>query len=332
MNKRDIARRVVAGEECEAVPYHIVFLGPLADKVRTHFGNDDINRAVGNYLNWGLPPAEVGVTQLESGDWIDEWGVTWKDTKVNRGYAVAHPLEQPDLKLLKKPALNPHGRLAGMKEACERDADLFLIAWCGDLFERAHFLRGMENLLVDIHERPQFVHGLLDVCHEFCLELVKLLADFPVDAISLSDDYGHQGGPLFSLTHFREFIKPRLKALFEAIRSAGKYTMLHSCGDVSLFLPDLIELGLDILHPVQPDAMDVHAIKREYGKDICLYGGISTQGLLRFGTPEEIRETVRRTKSRLGRGGKYILAPSLDLTHDTPFENFLALLEAAQSD
>jgi len=331
MNPGEIVRRTVAGRECGEVPYHIVFLGPLADTVREHFSNPDINRAVGNYLNWGLPPAEVGVTRLESGDWIDEWGVTWRETGVNRGYVLDHPLKRPDLRLLRKPALHPHRRLEGMKEACERDADLFLVAWCGDLFERAHFLRGMADLLVDMHERPRFVHALLDVCLEFCLEQVGLLARFPVDAISLSDDYGHQSGPLFSPAHFREFIRPRLKVLFEAVHSAGKLMMLHSCGDVSPFLPDLVELGLDILHPVQPEAMDVEVVKREYGRDLCLYGGISTQRLLRFGTPDRVREAVRRTKSSLSRGGRYILAPSLDLTHDIPFQNFLAFLEAARN-
>ena len=289
-----------------------------------------MNRAVGNYLRWDIPPNPVGRVDLSEDEWIDEWAVRWKGGKLDRGYIVDHPLKDPDLKALRVPKFNLAQRSAGMKEMCEENADLFLLAWCGDMFERAHFLRGMANLLVDMHEHPAFVHGLLDRCLEFCLAGVRMLAGFPVDAIILSDDYGQQTGALFSPRHFREFIKPRLRVLFEAIRKTGKRVALHSCGDVSLFVPDLLDVGLEILHPVQAEAMDVRRIKEDYGRDLCIIGGISGQRLLRFASPNEIRESVRRDKAVLARGGGYILAPNLDLTHDVPFENVLAFLEAAR--
>ena len=100
---------------------------------------------------------------------------------------------------------------------------------------------------------------------------------------------------------------------------------------MSLFVPDFVELGLDILHPVQPDAMDAHRIKTEFGKRLCLFGGISIQRLLRFGKPDAIRAAVAAEKEFLSRGGGYICAPTLDLTHDVPFENVLAFLDAARS-
>ncbi len=330
MTKREIVRRAVAHLETETVPYHVVFLGPLRERVQTHFGEADLNRAVGNYLVWEIPPAEVGSVRVAEDEWIDEWGVHWKGGVLNRGDIVEYPLKTPDLSRLKRPDPTDPARAEGMEALCRSNADLYLLSWCGAMFEQAHFLRGMDNLLIDLYENPDFVHGLLDRLLEFSLGLVEMLARFPVDAIALSDDYGHQQGPLISPAHFRTFIKPRLKTLFDAIRATGKTVALHSCGNVTAFVPDLIEIGLDILNPVQPEAMDVHRIKQEFGKDLCLYGGISAQQLIRFGTPDDIRATVRREKELLSRGGGYILAPNLDLTHDMPFENVLALIEAAQ--
>jgi uroporphyrinogen decarboxylase len=329
MTKRDMVRRAVAGRETPAVPYHVVFLGPLRQKVSDHFGGGDLNRAVGNYLVWELPPAEIGRVDLPGGEWLDEWGVRWRSTGVNRGYVVGHPLRGAGLAGFKTPELLPTRRTAGLREACDRDGDLYLLAWCGAIFEQAHFLRGMEDLLVDMHEDPAFVHGLLDLCLQFNLDMVSLLASYPVDAIILSDDYGQQRGPIMSPAHWREFVRPRLKVLFAAIRAAGKRVALHSCGDVSLLIRDLVDIGLEILHPVQPESMDLRALKREF-KGLCLYGGLSAQGLVRFGSPAQIREAVRRAKEDLARDGGFILAPTLDLTHDVPFENVLAFLEAAQ--
>ena len=330
MTKRDIVRRTVAGRATPVVPYHVVFLGPLRRKMADHFGNEDLNRAVGNHLVWELPPAEVGRVELPGGEWLDEWGVRWRSTGVNRGYVVGHPLRGAKLDGFKAPPLRPAERMAGLREACEREGDLYQLAWCGALFEQAHFLRGMEDLLVDMIEDPAFVHGLLDVCLQFNLDMVSALAPYPVDAVILSDDYGQQRGPIMSPAHWGEFVRPRLKTLFTAIRATGKRVALHSCGDVSLFVRDLVDLGLEVLHPVQPESMDLSALKREFGGSLCLYGGVSAQGTVRFGSPAQVREAVRRAKEELSRHGRFILAPTLDLTHDVPFENALAFIEAAQ--
>lgn len=329
MTKRDIVRQVVSGHELPAVPYHVVFLGPLRQKVAEHFRAEDLNRAVGNYLVWELPPAEVGRVDLPNGEWRDEWGVRWRGTGINRGYIVEHPLRSAEIAGFKPPDGRLAARMDGLREICERYSDLYLFAWSGALFEQAHFLRGMEGLLVDMYENPTFVHNLLDICLQFNLDMVSALAAYPVDAIILSDDYGQQRGPIMSPAMWREFIRPRLKVLFAAIRAAGKRVALHSCGDVSLFVPDLLELGLEILHPVQPDSMDIHAVKRDFGDALCIYGGVSAQTTIRFGTPEQIRDTVRREAELLSRNGRFILAPTLDLTHDVPFENVLAFIESA---
>ena len=119
------------------------------------------------------------------------------------------------------------------------------------------------------------------------------------------------------------------KKLFARIRGAGLFTFLHSCGNVSELVPDLMEVGLDVLHPVQPEAMDIVSLKAEYGDKLAFYGGISTQQTLPRGTPEEVEAEVRRTVDLMSEGGGYILAPGITLQHDIPLENILAFINAA---
>ena len=152
-----------------------------------------------------------------------------------------------------------------------------------------------------------------------------------MDGIFLSDDYGHQQSLLMSPYHWQEFIKPRLRELFAKIKDAGLFTFLHSCGNVSEIVPDLIQVGLDVLHPVQPEAMDIASLKTEYGDKLAFYGGISTQKTLPRGTPEEVEDEVRQTAQFMAEGGGYILAPGITLQHDIPLENILAFIKAARN-
>ena len=127
---------------------------------------------------------------------------------------------------------------------------------------------------------------------------------------------------------WRQFIKPRMAQMFERIRASGKFVILHTDGKVTEIMEDLIEIGLDVYNPLQPDVMDVFAVKREYGDRLCFYGGISVQQLLPFGSPAEVEAMTRRMIDQMGAGGGYILAPSHGILADTPVENVAALLEA----
>ena len=123
-------------------------------------------------------------------------------------------------------------------------------------------------------------------------------------------------------------LKPLYARLYERARRAGKFVVNHSCGNFSEILPDLIEIGLDVIQSVQPEAMDVYALKREYGSGITFWGGLGSQSILPFGTPSQIRAEVKRLVDEMGRGGGYILGPAKAVLDDTPAENFAAVLEA----
>jgi len=129
-------------------------------------------------------------------------------------------------------------------------------------------------------------------------------------------------------THFREYLKPRLKVMYDLAHKHGKDVYIHSCGDNSPILADLIEIGLDVYNPFQPEPQDVYALKREYGKDLTFEGGIGTQVLLPFGTPEGIRAEIRRLKTEIGKGGGFIISPTKPILPDVPTENAVACVEA----
>jgi len=297
-----------------------------------YYGVEDVDRAMENYILWlsWRPSPDFRGERLGGRLIRDEYGVIWNDLPENRGYVEHHPLKKSDLSGYRFPDSYAPGRFDGLEEQIATHEDMFLLAWVGDFFERAHFMRGLPQLLADLHLNPQFVHDLLDKIMEFLLGNLNQLAELGVDGIFLSDDYGHQHSLLMSPNHWREFIKPRLKKLFAEIKSKGLFTFLHSCGNVSQIIPDLIEIGLDVLHPIQPEAMDIWSLKAKYGDKLAFYGGIGTQQTLPRGTPEEVEAEVRRTVNIMSKSGGYILAPGITLQHDVPLENILAFLRAAQ--
>jgi len=333
MTKKETVIEAIRLRETLGIPYHIDFTPPVRKMLEEYYDTEDVDAAVGNYILWlsWHPSLDFQGRRLGNHLVQDEFGVIWNDLPENRGYVEHHPLDKPDLSGYEFPDPYAPGRFDGLKKRMEAHSDLFLLAWAGDLFERAHFLRGLTDLLADLYLNPQFVHDLLDNILEFLLGNVSQLAALGVDGIFLSDDYGHQHSLLMSPHHWREFIKPRLRELFARIKSEGLFTFLHSCGNVSEIIPDLIEVGLDVLHPIQPEAMDIASLKAEYGDQLAFYGGISTQRTLPRGTPREVEEEVRRTVRLMAKGEGYILAPGITLQHDVPLKNILAFIKAAQT-
>ena len=141
------------------------------------------------------------------------------------------------------------------------------------------------------------------------------------------DDWGQQRGLIMGPVLWREFIKPRIAALYGLVKAKGKRVFIHSCGKVAELLPDLIEIGVDVFNPFQPEVMDVEEMKRLHGGEITFFGGISTQKTLPYGTPAQVREEVRRLIDRVGKNGGYIAAPAHDVPKDAKPENVAAMIE-----
>ena len=200
------------------------------------------------------------------------------------------------------------------------------------LFERAWTMRGMENVFMDMVERPEFVHEFLDTIADWNLEVVNAMLDrFPFDGVEFGDDWGSQRGLLMGPDHWREFVKPRIKRMYAAVRGKGRKVFIHSCGKVDSVFDDLVEIGLNVFNPFQPEVMDTFALSKKYKGRLAFWGGISTQRLLPYGTPDDVRRDVKHILKTIGAGGGYIAAPAHSTPKDVPVENLVALIETLNS-
>ena len=333
MTPRELVLTALRHEETERCPYNLMLSPPAAERLAEHYGSEDLQGDLGLSLYlFGCAGKPLYASPAPYGPTItDEFGVVWSTSDLDRGYPVQHPLAEATLRGYQFPNPLAPERWATAREQARRYPEQLRLAVIGDLWERAHFLRGLDRLLMDLHEAPGFVHELLDRIGEYNLATLEGMAPLGPDGVFISDDYGFQDRLMMSPRDWREFVKPRLARLLAAAKRHGLATMLHSCGNVTAIVPDLIESGLDILHPIQPEAVDVWALKREYGRDLTLCGGISTQQTLAFGAPDDVRAEVVAKATELGRDGGYILEPGITLQADVPLANAVALIEAARA-
>ncbi len=205
-------------------------------------------------------------------------------------------------------------------------------AYSGSLYEWCGVLRGQEAFMIDLYEEPKFVEALVEkvsmVTKQMCLAAVRS----GVDVIACYDDFGMQNSLQISPQHWRKYIKPSWKMIWEAIKKENPEAIifLHSCGYIEDIIPDLIEIGVDVLHPIQPETMDVYKISDLYQKDLAIWGTVSCQRTMPFGTPQEVQAEIAERVSRLGSKGGFILSPANVLGPEVPLANVSAFIEAAR--
>ena len=200
------------------------------------------------------------------------------------------------------------------------------------IFETSWQIRSMEGLMIDMALAPRRAHRLLDRVTLRCAGMARHFALAGADVICLSSNVAAQAGLMMSLEHWREFFMPRLAHVVAETRSLRSDVLVrfHCDGNPTDIIPDLIEIGVDILNPVQPECMDLAALEREYGRDLSFWGAIGLQSTLPFETPEQVRETVRGTIEQMAEGGGLYLSPTHIIQPDVPWRNLVAFVEAAQ--
>lgn len=274
---------------------------------------------------------------------IDDWGIKWGKGPYYYDM-IDHPLKDAtveDLEDYPWPDPRDPARYEGLKDEARNlyettDYAIVTDPIFGGPFECAWWLRGFENFMVDMYTRPDFAEALLDKIMELYTGFYGRFLDEVgryVQVTQLGDDLGSQTGPLIPLSLFRRYLKPRHKRLFDLFHSKSRAKVFfHSCGSVYPFINDLIEIGLDILNPIQPLAamMDVGRLKREFGDKLSFHGGIDIQRVLPYGSPDEVTEEVKRVLELAGPSGGYIIASSHNIQADTPPENILAMFKAAK--
>lgn len=203
---------------------------------------------------------------------------------------------------------------------------LYAVCGYGGMFERSYHVIGFEEMMVELALNPEVIEKLFDKVIEHKMQIAQRAVELGAKLGHFGDDLGTQTSGLISVEMFRNYFKPRYAKLFNVYKKAGIPVMMHSCGNIAQFIPDLIDIGLDVLEPTQP-CMDLKFIKREYGKDLTFYGGIDTQLILPTGSPDQVRQMVKETIHILGKGGGYIVAPAQEIMSNVPIENIKALVE-----
>lgn len=203
----------------------------------------------------------------------------------------------------------------------------------GHMYESAWQIRGYQEFLLDMMVQPEWCEFILDTLQERNRNLAELAADSGVDYIMVGDDVANQRNLMFSIEYWRRFMKHRWAEVFAAAKRIKPdiKAWYHSDGNIMNIIPELIEIGVDILNPIQPECLDPLIVKKRFGDKLVLDGTIGTQTTLPFGTPDEVCRVMRERVSTLLADGALILAPTHLIEPDVPLENILAFCEAAKS-
>ncbi len=296
------------------------------------------------FLGYQRPDQLLPISPVEAltedARWTDEWGTEWRHVI---GGVGASPVENPlrdwsqlDAYLARDmPDPRAPGRLEGAVPAIRMHGGLKYC--CGlaqlALFERLHCLRGMDRTFEDFYLYPRELNRLLDSLTDYYVELVRAWGQLGgVDGLFLTDDWGTQTSLMISPRMWRTFFAAPYRRICEEAHRSGMQLIFHSCGNVTAIIGDLIDCGVDVIDPLQPEAMDLEQVARDFGGKVAFSGGISDQELAAL-SPQEVKDHVHRSIDTLGQryGNAYIAAPSNILLPDVPLENLVALFEACHT-
>ncbi len=274
----------------------------------------------------------------DAASYVDEWGIGWRSTEYTTPYGkgtyteiVGHPLAE-DGAVARYNAPDPE-RPELYKEAqwlIDHFKDEYFIVGVTvtTIFETAWALRGLERLLSDLVINPELAEQILDIPYQYHLTAAKKLTQMGVDMIWIGDDVGAQNNMMISPRMWRRFLKPRMANFIAELKAINPNVKVayHSDGNIYAIIPDLIEIGLDVLNPIQPASIDPAKIKEEFGDKLCFWGSIDEQHTLPFGSASDVQNEVLTRLRTLGKDGGLILGPTHHVQLDTPMENFWAMI------
>ncbi len=351
MSKRQNLINTLTRSGWKEVPSAITFTPPKLEEFQQRYG---IHSSVPSYFNLSHRATGCSYTQTFEGDGtqlfahqdipekfhVDQWGVGMsygseaafhmchfhspltEDISVEDIRSYPFPVLAKGLEHdLKKRVAQYHERGLAVLGSMEQT-----------IWERAWLIRGMDNLMIDMLTGSERATVLLDMITEQSCNAAAVLAHTNHDIIALGDDVGMQSTLMMSPEVWRTWLKPRLQKVIQTIRSIRKETLIfyHSCGYIEPLIPELIEIGVDILNPVQPESMDFTKVHKTYGKDLSFWGGIGTQTTFPFGTPQDVRNRVQELVELGGTHGGIVVAPTHVLEPEVPWENIEAMRDELQ--
>jgi uroporphyrinogen decarboxylase len=348
MTEKERVKRCIRFEKTDLQPWQINFTTELARKVvdargierpehtvlgRNVYEYNGLDDFCGNHIAYIRNRAVDSFVEVRPGVYRDEWGVQW-DRRIDKDIGVPVNCVLEDMRLEKLETPDPHdpARFAHFEPIVRAHARRYLLVrFSYSLFERAWSLRGMTNLMMDLIGNPSFVHELMRAITDYHLDLLDRLGRYPIDGVLFGDDYGGQRGLLINPVMWRAFIKPYLKEMFDRAHAGGYDVFIHSCGNVSLILDDLVEIGLNVFNPFQPEVVDVEKLIKQYAGRLAFYGGLSIQKTLPFGSIADVRAEVMHRLGLARVYGGYIISPSHEMPPDIPLANVLVMVEVLRN-
>lgn len=330
MTRRERVQLAIQHQETDFIPYQINLTKQALSRLLDYTGDPDYVESIGNHFIAAGYGGYLKETKPGSEYWRDHFGVVWNRNGADKdiGMIEGSVLPEPTLDEYEFPDIEEPRLRKDFEQVLANSSDEFVIGAVNfSTFERAWTLRGIENFLADMVAEPEFVEELLDTICEHNLKVLDVMLSYPIDGIYLGDDWGQQKGLIMGPNHWRRFIKPRIARMYEKAKSSGRAVIQHSCGDINELFPDLIEIGMDVYQTFQPEIYDIRSVKREYGKDLTFWGGISTQQVLPWVGPDEVQRVACEIMEIMGPGGGYIAAPTHSVPADVPPENIVALAE-----
>jgi len=338
MTRRERVIQALNHKTTDIIPYNVDLTHQERQKLIEYTGDvsftSKIDNHIDSYYYSGFLEGVEHELSGKPGYFKDDFGVIWNRNGADKDIGVieGQVIKEPELNTFHQPEIDFNQLKKGFERLVNNGKDTFKIGSIGfSMYERAWTLRGMENFLTDMMLEPGFADYLLDAICDFNMKIIDIGLSYNINGFYFGDDWGQQAGLIMGPKLWRRFIKPRMARMYEKVKSKGKFVLQHSCGDIHEIYSDLIEIGLDVHQTFQPEIYDIKAIKKEFGDRLSFWGGISTQRLLPFATPEEVKAKTIEIMKVIGENGGYIAAPTHSVPGDVPAENILAMLEVFQN-
>ncbi len=350
MTNRENVLRALKRDNPETVPFEFVLCPAHIENFRKKTGTEDYQQ----YFGFPIRYIELNETKLKTDfskyydnlpentaplNWNPEWGVLGVAGSVAHFQEMLHPMAKfttvEQLRQYPWPDFNEDYRWTGVDTQVREmiDKDLIAVAFMQmTIFEVAWYLRGMDKFMMDMVINPEFADALMDKLTEIRIGMAGRFAECRADILMLGDDVSTQEAMMLSPELWRSKLKPRLAKVIKAARDVNPDILIfyHGDGNLQKIIPDLIEIGIDILNPVQPECMDPVEIKTLYGDRLSLWGTLGTQTTMPFGTARQVKQTCKQLIEKVGKGGGLLLAPTHVIEPDMPWQNVEAFLDAVK--
>jgi uroporphyrinogen decarboxylase len=329
MSYRQTVIDAIEKKQTPLTPWAFELTGEFEENYKKQFPCDSVEEHLQSHIMFGK---YKNIKFLSDTLYEDAFGVQWQlgDDGGYIGTPVNKLVNEDNVEAYVFPQIDEPSINKAINEMREDKEHFRMFRLTYSLYERVWSLMGLEDTLLGMAMEEDYVTRIFERVTEYQLKLLERVLDEEFEGVLFGDDWGGQKGLLMGPVCFRKFIKPYMQELFAKVKSKGKYTLLHCCGNVETIFPDMIEMGLDVYNTVQPELYDLKKIKKEYGKDLTFWGAISTQQLLPWASAQEVYDTSVETIRILGQGGGYLFSPTHALTPDIPAENIRAMLRAVK--